>query len=135
MLGYDAPVVLRSEPKNPHSFILVGDAFIYGLHDAIALLGPLPSPWRVQVIEDNTGYLTAYKFFNPESGVLSDEDPRLEPLEQWARILKPERTADDPIIFQCFQHEETKEIIKHDPRLQPDALRARGISIDRFILV
>ena len=135
MLGYDAPVVLRPQPGNSNSFVLVGDAFIYGLHDAIALLGPLPSPWRVQVVEDNAGYLTTYKFFNPESGVLSDEDPRLDPLEKWTRMTKPQRTVDDPIIFQCFQHKETGEIIKHDPRLNPDALRAREINVDFFCFV
>ncbi|WYZ35468.1 hypothetical protein EsH8_X_000115 [Colletotrichum jinshuiense] len=138
LLGYDAPVVLRpnSQPGTPlKTFTLVGDAFVYGLHDATALLGPLPSPWRVQVFEDDAGYLTTYRFFNSQSNELSDEDPRLGPLEQWTRVSSPPRTAEDPVIFQCFQHNHTGEIIKNDPRLDPEALTKRGLNVDTFCLV
>ncbi|KIW94642.1 uncharacterized protein Z519_04618 [Cladophialophora bantiana CBS 173.52] len=134
-LGYDAPVLLRPQSGNPKTFALVGDAFVYGLHDATALLGQLPSPWRVQVFEDDAGYLTAYRFFNPQSNVLSDEDPRLGPLEQWTRVTSLPRTMDDPVIFQVFQHNQTGEIIKHDPRLDPEALIARGLNVNTFCLV
>lgn len=128
-------MVLRPQSKDPKTFALVGDAFVYGLHDATALLGPLPSPWRVQVVEDDAGYLTRYKFFNPVSGVISDEDPRLGPLEQWTRVARHPRTAEDPVIFQCFQSNQTGEIIKHDPRLEPEALIGRGVNIDTYCLV
>ncbi|OQV06672.1 hypothetical protein CLAIMM_11213 [Cladophialophora immunda] len=134
-LGYDAPVLLRTQSGNPKTFALIGDAFVYGLHDATALLGQIPSPWRVQVFEDDAGYLTAYRFFNPQTNVLSDEDPRLRPLEQWTRVTGPPRTADDPVIFQWFQHNQTGETIKHDPRLNPEALIARGLNVDTFCLV
>jgi len=128
-------VLLRPHLGSPGTFSLVGDAFVHGLNDATALLGQLPSPWRVQVFEDDAGYLTSYRFFNPQSNVLSDEDPRLGPLEQWTRITRPQRTADDPVILQCFQHNQTGEIIKHDPRLDPEALIRRGLNVDNFCLV
>ncbi|KAJ4153023.1 hypothetical protein LMH87_009534 [Akanthomyces muscarius] len=135
LLGYDAPVLLRLQSRNPRTFVLIGDAFVYGLHDATALLGPVPSPWRVQVFEDDAGYLTTYRFFNPQSNVLSDEDPRFGLVEQWTRIPNPPRAPDDPVILQCFKHKQTGEVIKHDPRLSPEALIARGLSVDNFCLI
>lgn len=128
-------MVLRPQPKDPKTFTLVGDAFVYGLHDATALLGPLPGPWRVQVFEDDAGYLTDYRFFNPESSLLSDEDPRLGALEQWTRVTRPPRKADDPVIFQSFRDGRTGEVIKHDPRLDPEALIALGVKVNTFCLV
>lgn len=133
-LGYDAPVLLRPQRGSPQTYELVGDAFVYGLLDAAAFLGELPSPWRVQVFEDDTGYLTSYRFFNPQSNVLTDEDPRLGSLGQWTRVPNPPRTADDPVILQCFQHNETGEFIKDDPRMHPEALMARGSILDTFCL-
>jgi hypothetical protein len=128
-------VLLRPQFGNLKTFALIGDTFVYGLHNANVLLGQLPSAWRVQVFEDDAGYLTVYKFFNSQSNMLSDEDPRLGPLKQWTRATRPPRTADDPVIFQCFQHNQTGEIIKHDPRLNPEALIARGVNVHTFSIV
>ena len=136
-LGYDAPVILRPWRRTPTaSYELVGDAFVYGLHDGTAFLGELPSPWRVRVFEDDAGYLTSYRFFNPESNLLTDQDPRLGSLEEpWTRIPNPPRTASDPVLLQCFKHNETGEIVKYDPRMHPEALMTRGLVLDTFCLV
>ena len=135
-LGYDAPVILRPWGRTPTaSYELVGDAFVYGLHDGTEFLGELPSPWRVRVFEDDAGYLTSYRFFNPESNLLTDEDPRLGPLEQWTRMPNPPRTASDPVLLQCFKHNETGEMINYDPRMHPEALMTRGLVLDTFCLV
>lgn len=130
-------MILRPWRRTPTTttYELVGDAFVHGLHDGAAFLGQLPSPWRVQVFEDDAGYLTSYRFFNPESNVLTDEDPRLGSLGPWTRIPNPPRTASDPVLMQCFKHEETGEIIKDDPRMHPEALLMRGLVLDTFCLV
>ncbi|KAM7192098.1 Heterokaryon incompatibility protein (HET) domain containing protein [Rhypophila sp. PSN 637] len=133
VLGCDAPMVLRPH-RESSTYAVVGQAYCHGLHDATALLGPLPHPWHVQVFEDNTGNLAIYRFHNPETGELSDEDPRLDPLPaEWERITRG-RTEDDPQSFQCFRNKSTGETIDYDPRLSPDALRARGVDIRTFCL-
>ncbi len=114
---------------------MVGWAFVHGLNDAISLLGPLPKPWRVQVFDNSSGDLGHYLFFNSDTGVLSEEDPRLGPLgDRWKRVSKG-RTADDPATFQCFADKDTGETINHDPRMSPEALKARGADIRTFTLI
>ncbi|KAK0624112.1 heterokaryon incompatibility protein-domain-containing protein [Immersiella caudata] len=54
LLGYDSPVILRE--VSPDSYQAVGSALVYGLHDAIALLGPLPEHWSVRVRLELGGY-------------------------------------------------------------------------------
>jgi len=136
LLGLDMPLLLRALPGNPERFIVVGPAFVYGLHDAIALLGPLPSPWVTQVFDDSRGETRIFRFLNTDTNSLSYEDPRLGPLdEMWKRVNMEPRTADDPATFQRFQNRDTGEVITHDPRLNPDALIAREVDIRTFTLV
>lgn len=133
LLGCDTPMLIRPDPDG-ETFTVVGPAFINGLHDATALLGPLPEPWQVQVFRDRAGRPTIYRVFNPETGELSDEDPRLDPPpDEWMRIRR-DRTENDPLIFQCFTNTRTGETINHDPRMSPEALMARGVDIRTFCL-
>ena len=115
----------------------MGPCYVYGLGDANGILGPLPNPWRVQAFRDSSGYPNVYKFFNPETNVLTDEDPRLPPLdeEKWERVDRGESTSDDPKIFQRLRDKLTGDIITHDPRMDRDALKARGVPIEDFKLV
>lgn len=135
-LGCDMPMVLRRSPLDPTNvYTVVGDSFVHGLNDAIALLGPLPSPWRVRAFQDCTGEYGQYRFHNPDTDTLVDEDPRLGPLdEKWVPVER-ERTVDDPCTFRCFVDRETGNEINHDPRMSPEALRARGVDIQTFYLV
>ncbi|KAI0453613.1 heterokaryon incompatibility protein-domain-containing protein [Xylaria acuta] len=133
LLGYESPVVLRKQNDGNYKFI--GPCYLHGASDGDALLGPLPKPWRVQRFPNSTGHYLVCKFFNPDTGVLCDEDPRLEPLgDHWERLDLRDRTADDPEIFQEFRHKPTGRIFKSDPRLSPEALRKRGVALETFSL-
>lgn len=57
ILGTDQPMILRPRPNSSPSpsYTLLGESYIPGLQDATALLGPLPSSWRVQVRRADDG--------------------------------------------------------------------------------
>lgn len=125
-------MVLR--PTTTDSYQIVGESYVYGLHDGIKFLGPLPNPWKVK------GFYTAdgrdnFSFVNEESGEETKEDPRLGPLSsQWMRIEQGIDT-DDPIHYDFFRHRETGEVTNCDPRWEPEALKDRGIDLTTFSLV
>ncbi|KAF2966662.1 hypothetical protein GQX73_g6923 [Xylaria multiplex] len=132
-LGYESAVVLRKQNDGNYKF--VGPCYLHGASDGNTLLGPLPTPWRVQRFPNSNGHYLVCRFYNPDTGVLCDEDPRLEPLgEDWERLELRDWTADDPEIFQEFRHKPTGKIIKSDPRLSPEALRKRGVALETFSL-
>lgn len=126
-------MVLRQTSKVPKLFSVIDPAFVYGLDDCVALLGPLPWPWIVQAAALD---MEDMKFHNTQTGYLSEEDPRLGPLSpDWRRVSKGLRTGDDPVTFQRFVNTRTGEMITHDPRLDRDALIARGVVVRNFTLV
>lgn len=137
-LGCSRPVVLRPMPNDRYQ--LVGDAFVYGLHDALALLGPLPTLWRVHILSspDRVDGLVC-RFFNANTGEHTAEDPRLEPHPEWDRVelqdLGRKLTGDDPECCDFFRHKTTGEMINYDPRMLPEALEARGVQLRKFALV
>ncbi|KAI1280101.1 heterokaryon incompatibility protein-domain-containing protein [Xylaria sp. FL0933] len=134
LLGHENPVVLRRQDSN--NYTLVGVCYLHGISDGDALLGPLPKPWRVQRFLDASGQFGICRVFNEETKTLQDEDPRLEPLgSEWERLEGRPRTAEDPQVFQEFRHRVTGEVRKSDPRLSPDALRRRGVSLEIFSLI
>ncbi|KAM7218308.1 hypothetical protein V8F06_006231 [Rhypophila decipiens] len=126
-------MVLRLQAKT-NTYTVVGQAYCHGLHEGTALLGSLPHPWVVQAFPDCDGTCNIFRFHNPETDELSDEDPRLDPLpEEWERITR-DRTENDPGVFQCFMNKSAGETITYDPRMSPEALRARGVDIRTFSL-
>jgi len=101
--------------------------------DAEALIGQVPRPWVVQQKVDD-GYEVPY-FFNPVTGHVSIDDPRLESLDaEWERI-KVSRTPDDPMQMACFRNKHSGEIVKSDPRFSVEALTKHGVMLDKFRLV
>ncbi|KAK1780230.1 heterokaryon incompatibility protein-domain-containing protein, partial [Copromyces sp. CBS 386.78] len=130
-------ILPRPSPPEDTGFLFVGPCSVYGIDDANGLLGPLPKPWRVQAFRDGSGLTCVYKFFNPNTDVLADEDPRLPPLDgnKWERVPRGERTGDDPATFQRFRNKLTGEVINYDPRMDRDALESRGVPIRDFNLV
>jgi len=107
---------------------------MYGLHDGIRLLGPLPRPWRVRGGPTKTDRPT-FRFFNAETDESTTEDPRLGPLAAcWKRIERDLR-GDDPIHCDFFRNTQTGEIINYDPRLEPEMLESRGVELTTFSLV
>ncbi|KAE9381609.1 heterokaryon incompatibility protein [Stipitochalara longipes BDJ] len=133
VLGSPNAIIFRPNKRGNDHFSVVGECFVYGLHDAIPLLGPLPQPWRgiaAWVHGDRRGI----RFLNTETREKTMEDPRLEPSPEWKRVdTKLDR--DDPTLYDFFQHKETREIINYDPRTEPDKLEARGVKLTWFSLV
>jgi hypothetical protein len=124
--------MLRPGPEGKYR--VVGECYVCGLEDAKALLGPLGDDWTVQVFAESTDYRRNFKFLNKETGVLTDDDPRLPPLpSQWERI-ETEMTS-GPTTFQLFKNGDDGRTINYDPRMTPNTFESKGVAIERFILV
>ncbi|KAF2026265.1 hypothetical protein EK21DRAFT_115948 [Setomelanomma holmii] len=86
LLGHQAPVLLRaSKNDDRHSrHQVVGAAYVHGLMDAEALLGPVKPPWQ-KVIRHLSGH--DCRIFNANTGEETWNDPRSGPLpEEWEEI-------------------------------------------------
>lgn len=126
-LGSKSPFVLRPDDKGRHLFI--GTAYVHGLMLGQGLLGPIPAQYQPQYV-----YEYPLLFIHRETGQKSFDDPRLGPLPQpW--ILK---WNEDPLCTSrrvpVYINTDTGERLRSDPRLLPDAMRARGIQLESFIL-
>jgi hypothetical protein len=132
MLGYDAPLFIREAADG--TYHVVGEGIVYGLHDATCLLGPLPEPWAVQMFPDLVGEPTLYRYLNSETRDLTDEDPRLAPLQGWTRVHDEGRTADDPETIQKYENMSTGERINYHPGMALEALKLRGVALRSFRL-
>jgi hypothetical protein len=112
---------------------LMGPVYIHGLMEGQALLGSLPSPWESVITDRNRGLEFAYH--NLQTKEISLQDPRLSDLPtEWEEIVQ-EDEARSNIYVQHFKNKNTGEIINSDPRLLPQALKARGVNLETFILV
>lgn len=104
-LGFDTPVVLRPLPRSPSrpplqplsgpstsplavastsdKYLFVGPVVIYGLHDSLSLLGPLPTPWRVirkdGICAGHDDSAVFQRFRNQVTGDIITHDPRMSP--------------------------------------------------------
>ena len=132
-LGCYSPMILR--PVGVGKFQVVGEAYIHGLADAIGVLGPLPSCWNAIIIGDDKLGRPLQRFLNLQTGQYTAEDPRLDILpSEWERVAY-DRTPDDPALFEVFKNRVTGEMMKSDPRLSPEALLARGVTLETFQLI
>ncbi|KAF2833421.1 hypothetical protein CC86DRAFT_9574 [Ophiobolus disseminans] len=135
-LGSREPILLR--PKTSDNAVqhhqVVGISYIHGLMEGQAILGPISVPWRM-VIETITP--VTIEFRNSQTGEMTREDPRLDPLphdSRWVKIEKKDETR-SPYAIQHYKHLDTGQVLTSDPRLLPEALRARGVNVETFILV
>lgn len=64
-LGCDAPIIIRQNGDGTYQ--VIGEAFVYALRDANALLGPLPEPWSVQTPDPDT-IRSVFHFLNRKTG-------------------------------------------------------------------
>jgi len=113
---------------------VVGECYVHGLGDAVSFLGPLPQGWKGEIDWDSNG-LQSHRYRNSSNGIVSRHDPRLDPISSEWEQLHDERTSDDPEIFERYRNTITGETINSDPRLFPDELKARGVSLKTFQLV
>ncbi|KAF5543892.1 heterokaryon incompatibility protein [Fusarium mexicanum] len=137
VLGCDFPVLLRPCDNNNWKFL--SDCYVWDLEATQGLLGPLPSPWQAQLFYDPVAEHRSYtRYHNPEPGELTAEDPRLKPLVGWQRVsleeLGRDLTGDDPEVYDFFRNIEDGRIVDSDPRLEPEALKSRGVNLETFIL-
>ncbi|RDW72907.1 hypothetical protein BP6252_06814 [Coleophoma cylindrospora] len=128
LLGCDFPLLLR--PTSKAMFHVVGSAYVHGLHDAISLLGVLPPGWRVHVCSDGSPL-----FVNDETDVTTREDPRLEPLVEWEGIADSSEHSHSVHSKKYDQQKQTGDKVNADPRMLPEALKARGVNIQTIFLV
>ncbi|KAF5622962.1 heterokaryon incompatibility protein [Fusarium sp. NRRL 52700] len=137
VLGCDFPVLLRPCENNTWKFL--SDCYVWDLEATQGLLGPLPAPWQAQLFYDPVTEHRSYtRYHNPETGELTPEDPRLEPLVGWQRVpleeLGRDLTGDDPEVYDLFRNMEDGRIVDSDPRLEPEALKRRGVNLETFTL-
>ncbi|TGO44710.1 hypothetical protein BCON_0472g00060 [Botryotinia convoluta] len=129
LLGTELPMVLRPTPSG--DFLVVGSYFIHGLMDGEALLGPIPSLWKIELYRrKDSGYST--HFVKPNEKTL--DDPRLPLLPyEWAEVNRDDGPW--PIGKYYFQNIVTGETMDSDPMMLPEALMKRGIKLRKFRLI
>lgn len=126
-------MVLRRSESGKLS--VVGECYVHGLEDGASILGPLPSDYRLRIDKPSSGFESTYSFENLETGVVEEHDPRLGLLSSEWEHRPRERHQDDPQCFECFRNKVSGEVINHDHRLSPDALRERGVRLQDIDLV
>ena len=135
LLGCNSAMVLRPFFRRSQSgFSVIGECYIHGLDDAVALLETLPSTFRVQLGKRTPGHAVEHQFMNLETKEITKEDPRLPPLPAGWRQVDREQTSDDPEVLLHFENKETGQTINYDPRLSDTALESRGLQLQYFDL-
>lgn len=131
-LGCHIPIVLRQIGEDAYE--VVGECYFHGIMDGESILGPLPAPWKIRMTT-NIGGIHEITYWNPQTNVTSQEDPRLDSLlPEWER-LPQEWTREDPVITAWHKNKVTGEVMNSDPRMLPDALIARGVKLEHFKLL
>ncbi|GAB7359840.1 hypothetical protein MBLNU230_g7369t1 [Neophaeotheca triangularis] len=133
LLGCSTPLVLRPSDRGRDYYSVIGECFVYGLHDAMPLLGRMPEGWQGMAAWE-AGDRRVLRFLNKATQQVTREDPRLGPLGPWKRVEKL-IDGDDPTNFDFFRNSETDETINYDPRLEPECLEERGVALSWFSLV
>ncbi|KAI4112705.1 MAG: hypothetical protein LQ345_006187 [Seirophora villosa] len=129
LLGCQSPMVLR--PTDDGSFLVVGECYVEGLMEGEALLGPLPSNWRLASRFDEETRRWWDMFKDRDQGVWQVEDPRLGPLPKgWYEVEHPKQH-----LYAKFRDETEDTPTSFDPRMLPSSLRERGIEVQDFNLV
>ena len=130
ILGCQLPMLLRSE--GDERYVVIGDCYIHGLMNGEALLGQLSQEWRYAIIYvDRVGHVPG--FVNQQTGENVFEDPRFGQLPPGWRLEDEERRAD---WNNWFVNDETGEEMywPQDPRMTAEALSARSVPLQEFLL-
>ena len=130
--GCSMPVMLR--PNRTGRFRIVGTAYVHGLMDAESLLGTLDKEWIVQ-IGAHSGWYGAINYCHLPTGAVFEEDPRLGYLPPGWEKQEAIRNPRDPLHFVRYKHLPKRMVINGDPRLLPEALLERGISVKNISLI
>ena len=130
MLGCRALLILR--PNDARTYKVVGECYIDGFMESEALLGALPTNWQ-RILRHFPDLGSDYdNFMNVKTGVVQVDDPRLGPLPAGWQIADHRRKH----ASNRFCNEELGvSATETDPRLSPEALRARGVKLHEIRLV
>ena len=130
VLGCRSPLILR--PTDDQRYMLVGECYVDGFMDGEALLGTLPSNWQ---------YVRRYfpdlgqnydVLMETTTGDIQVEDPRLGPLPVGWHIADHGKKH----AYSRFSNEQMGVYgTVEDPRLSPEALKARGVKLQDICLV
>lgn len=131
LLGFDAPVILRSQ-ANGH-YAIIGEAYVHGLMNGEAILGPIPTGWRVQSDRSKQGLMIQTFTQEQSPAEPTCEDPRLGPLPAGWEITCTEMLQ-SPSFKKLFKSPDEIIHAENDPRVLPKALALRGIKIQKFQL-
>jgi hypothetical protein len=130
--GSDHPIILR-DTLSDAKYRYIGPSYVHGMMEGQAFLGPLPPSWHLTI--DHVGHISKFSFSNRQTREKTSEDPRLGSTRlEWEPIEK-EDSSRLRFYVQHHQHKTTGEIINSDPRLQPDALKARGVDLKTFTII
>ena len=130
VLGCQSPLVLRANKFGNHS--VVGECYLDGMMDGAGLIGMLPSNWQrvARYSPDPRGGYDA--FLNRDTGIVQVEDPRLGPLPPGWRIANHSYKH----VLNYYTNEAAGIFrSQFDPRMSPEALKARGIDLQEYRLV
>jgi hypothetical protein len=132
LLGCGMPCILRKQSNGKYLF--VGCAYVHGIMDSEILLGPLPVGTELRVAFDMY-FVEQPHFFNHKTRKSTTKDPRLPPLPaEWKEVMTQDKLWPNKKV-EAFENMNTGQILHSDPRMLPDALRARGVPLEEFALV
>ena len=122
--------MLRTNDFGSHT--VLGECYLHGVRDGAGLLGMLFSNWaRVDYYDLDLHYYYD-AFIDHSTGSIQMEDPRLGPLSSGWRIANQKKRH----VYNRYLDEATGNLKTHfDPRMSPQALKARGIHLQEFRLV
>jgi hypothetical protein len=129
MFGSRSPMVLR--PTHDNTYKVIGESYCYGYMSCEGLLGLLPDTHKIVRLMDKKNRTLHESYLELASGVVQCEDPRLGKLPQGWKLGDHDRMHLQPL----FVNEETGEDTWYDPRLTPEALKARGVDVEYFDLI
>jgi hypothetical protein len=125
-------VLLR--PAGNDAYVVVTGAMVPDLCDSVPILGPMPDPWKMQLLDQLDHPRPQPHYVNTATGKTIREDPRLGPLPpDWVRV-RGEWQPSLPVYVDHFRNTATEEVIHWDPRLDPDVLRDKGVVLRTFRL-
>lgn len=130
IFGCQSLLILR--PNDANNYRVVGECYVDGFMDGEALLGALPSNWQ-RVYRHFPDLGQSYDgLMNTQTGYFQIEDPRLGPLPTGWRIADHREKH----AYNKFSNEQIGVLdTSYDPRLSPEALKARGVNLQEIRLV
>ena len=130
ILGCQVPLTLRKNEFGNHT--VVGECYVDGVMDGAGLLGKLPSNWQRVDRHDPDAKGEYDAFINRDAGIVQIEDPRLGPLPPGWQIADHRNKH----MWNKYTNKAAGIVGTHfDPRMSPEALKARGIDLQEYRLV